>query len=91
MFNDDDFDALFTGGDPRKKFFDIVYNANRNLVELEIDRLIQRMVVLESLIEEDEHLEKKIRSILVNDADDVEREAINMYMNLTASILSNNE
>ena len=32
------FDDIF-GGEPRDKFFDIVYNANRNIVENELENL----------------------------------------------------
>jgi len=43
-----DEDDVFMGS-PKSKFFDIIYNANRNLVELELEVLIERMACMEIL------------------------------------------
>ena len=44
------FDDIF-GGQPRDKFFDIVYNANRNIVENELEILFSELVALRELAE----------------------------------------
>ena len=44
------FDDIF-GGQPRDKFFDIVYNANRNIVENELEILFSELAALRELAE----------------------------------------
>ena len=59
LFNDDD--GMFMGT-PKSKFFDIVFNANRNLVEEELEALIERMCALEIIAQEaEENLEQKLQ------------------------------
>lgn len=92
MFNEDDeFDKLFTGGSPKSKFYDIVYVANRHLVEQEIHRMVQRLVILESMLDERDDLEKEIRSRFHQFEEEIEHHASNLYLEMTASIVSNNE
>jgi hypothetical protein len=92
MFLEDD--DIF-GGSPRKKFYDIVYNANRNLVENEIDAILVRTNAMEALLEErlqdGEDIEKLIVAHNYSDLTAVENHKINSYIVHTGNILSQNE
>ncbi len=94
MFFDDDEDDIFTGGSPKQKFFDIVYNANRNLVENEIDQLVRRLCVVESLLEEKmdaEAIERKVKELTFLPSEELDTCTASLYMELTANILTQNE
>lgn len=89
--HDDPFDKLFSGGTPQEKFYEIMYVANRHLVEQEVHKMVKRLVALEALMDERPDLEKEIRSYLLFNESDVEHHANNIYLEMTASIVSNNE
>ncbi len=85
-------DDIFAGN-PRDNFFDIVYNANRNLVENEIENLIERLALLEFLLEQNkiEDVDKKILTLKYNDEKKLELAKKDMFIHLTANIVSQNE
>jgi len=85
---------IFSGGSPKKKFFDIIYNANRNLVELEIDRLVERVCLLEMMLEEyidEDTIEKEIKTRTVTHSNKIDSYKTDRYIELTANILTQNE
>jgi len=93
MFFDDE-DDIFTGGSPKKKFFDIVYNANRNLVENELDKLVMRLCIVESLLErqmDEEAIEQEVKQQSLLPSDDLQSCTDSKYIELTANILTQNE
>jgi hypothetical protein len=93
MFFDDEED-IFTGGSPKRKFFDIVYNANRNLVENELEKMIRRLCVVESLLEahmDEEAIENEVRQRSMLPSEELENCEASLYMELTANILTQNE
>lgn len=93
------YDALFEdeddifGGTPRSKFHDIVYNANRDLVERELERLIERQAVLEIMLGEHhgDELDQKIKSYHFSNRAEVEGFAKSLYIESVGNILSQNE
>ncbi len=90
----EDEEDIFTGGSPKAKFFDIVYNANRNLVELELDKLVQRVCILEMMLEEkigEEALEEEVRKRAYLPSEELENCIQSRYIELTANILTQNE
>ena len=93
MFFDED-DKLF-GGTPKSKFFDIVYNANRNLVENEIEALIEELCTYEMLIEkhlgEDFDIKRAIDEFKYGNPSEFESRMIDRYIGSVGNILSNNE
>ncbi len=92
IFEDDE--DIFTGGSPKAKFFDIVYNANRNLVESELDKLVQRVCALEMMLEEkigEEALEEEVRKLTYLPSKELESCVQSRYIELTANILTQNE
>jgi hypothetical protein len=93
MFWDDEED-IFTGGSPKKKFFDIVYNANRNLVENELDKLVTRLCIVEELLErhmDEEAIEQEVKQRSMLPSKELEDCIQSKYIELTANILTQNE
>jgi hypothetical protein len=80
-------DDMFSGGSPKAKYFDIVYNANRNLVEQQLEILIEKLVVLQEMTGiEYEDLEKELINRRFNDKD-FETKKDSEFMNLTADVI----
>jgi len=92
LFEDEE--DIFSVGSPKKKFFEIVYNANRNLVELELDKLVERLCLLEMMLEEqigEDELENEIQKYTLSHSVELDNSKISKYIELTANILTQNE
>jgi hypothetical protein len=91
-FNEDD--ELF-GGTPQKKYFDIIFNANRNLVEHALTENLKRMSILESLLEErleeGADIDQMILTYAMNNQTKVEDDLNNAYIHGMGDILTKNE
>lgn len=87
--NDDD----FLMGTPRSKFFDIVFHANRNLVQNELESLVERLAALELIAEErvGGDLEKLLRGFVYERQTEVEKRKNNIFIESMGKILSENE
>lgn len=87
-----DSEELFAGS-PKDTFFDIVYNANRNLVEHEIEDLIERLALLEMLLEKNgvEDIDKKISELKYSEAEQLEDEKRSIFIHSTGNIVTRNE
>lgn len=92
FLNDDD--DLF-GGTPEKKFYDIVFNANRNLVTGEINQILEKLAATELLLEDvlgaDKDVEQIIENYRFENQGKVNHKIIDLYIGSTASILTQNE
>lgn len=91
IFEDED---IFSGGSPKKKFYDILEVANKNLVEEELDKLFARFAAAEKLLEEhglEEELESKVSSLNYEFDKDVENIKKSLYIEIVGSIVSRNE
>jgi len=89
LFPDDD--GMFMGT-PKSKFFDIVYNANRNLVEQEIEDIMERMCLLEMIAEEhEEELEQKLAELKFSKSQELEDKKFDAFISSTGNILTQNE
>ena len=89
IFNDDD--GMFMGT-PKSKFFDIVFNANRNLVEQELEDIIERMALLEMIAEEyEENLEQKLAELKFSKSQELEERKIDTFISSMGNILTQNE
>ncbi|NPA55216.1 MAG: DUF2018 family protein [Epsilonproteobacteria bacterium] len=87
LFKDDD--GLFMGT-PRSKFFDIVFNANRNLVEEELENIIERMCLLEMMIDDDD-LERKLQELKYTKQNELEDRKTDAFIHSMGNVLSQNE
>jgi len=90
----EDEDDYFVGS-PKSKFFDIVFNANRSLVEGSISNMAERYSAMEILLEEfipDEmELEYRINEIQINQADEIIQKSNNLYIVATGEVLTQHE
>ena len=85
MFDDDIF-----GGSPQDRFYDILTQANRNVVEEEFNKIFKRMAALEMMLGmEEEELEKRLRSLLIEEEEVIEKMAQNFFLDSTVKIVSN--
>ncbi len=85
------FDDIFEGT-PKDKFFDILYNANRELCISEIDKLVKRCVALEMLAQDKfQDLDKEVLALIFDEENTLDSGVKNYYMDMMASILSQNE
>jgi len=78
---------------PKEKFFEIVYNANKNLVIEELEDLFKRMAALEIIAEEclGENVDMKINEIVFNKSDELEEVETDLYIHTMSNILTKNE
>ena len=92
MFLEDD--ELF-GGSPRKKYFDIIFNANQNLVEDELSSNLEKIAACELLLEdmmgEDKDIMEIIQNYIWNNQDKVKEKQTNLFIEGMGNILTKNE
>lgn len=92
MFLDDD---DFFGGSPKKKYFDIIFNANRNLVEDELSDNLKKIAALELLLEEMMGEDKDILQIVQNyiweNQEKIDKKTVDLYIEGMGNILTKNE
>ncbi len=90
-FEDDD----ILGGTPKSRFFDIIFHANRNVVEGEIEKMVEWMAALELLLEEKCGLdaEEEVRKVLFDEAkkQELENRINSLYIEYMGQILSQSE
>jgi hypothetical protein len=91
IFEDED---DFFMGSPKSKFIDIIYNANRNLAEAELVRIMRRLAATELLlgefIDEDE-IDRKVEQFLLSEEGKVDEYVKNIYIEHVGNVLSANE
>ena len=91
----EDEDDFFVGS-PKSKFFDIMFNANKNLVEDALEKHIERHVAMEMLLEqfaqkEGLNLEAEISTIKVEKQDDIFNAKKDFFIYTVGDILTQNE
>ena len=90
MFNDVD---DFLHSNPRDKFFDVVFNANNDISRLELEKVVQQFVAMESMLEKihGENLDNEIRNEIIKNPDDNFQKMSGFYMTKMGDILSQSE
>ncbi len=94
MFLEDD--DLF-GGTPEKKYFDILFNANRNLVDHYLTGNLEKIVAMEAMLEkyleleDDEDMDLHIRRHVINNQEKIDELVKNLYIVDMGNILTQNE
>ncbi len=91
----EDEDDFFVGS-PRSKFFDIMFNANKNLVEDALEKHIERHVAVEMILaklaeENGFNLEAEISTIRVEKQDEIHHAKIDFFIFTVGDILTQNE
>lgn len=90
MFFDEE-DEIF-GGTPKSKFFDIIFNANRNLVEFELEKMVEKIVAMETILEQkDENFYKKLDSFILENGDKIEQGKSDFFISFVGDVLTNHE
>jgi hypothetical protein len=90
-----DEDDLFVGS-PRSKFFDILFNANKSVVEDVMTKHIERHVAMEQLLEQlasryEIDIEQELSSILYEKQDDVLIRKTDFFIATVGDVLTQNE
>ncbi|MDD2837829.1 MAG: DUF2018 family protein [Sulfuricurvum sp.] len=91
LFEDED--DIFQGS-PKSKFLDIVYNANRDLVQNELERLMTRMAAMELMLQEahgEDAIERILQTMQFERADEIDMMAKNLYIISVGNVLTQNE
>lgn len=91
LFEDED--DIFQGS-PKSKFLDIVYNANRDLVQNELERLMTRMAAMELMLQEahgEDAIERILKTMQFERADEIDMMAKNLYIISVGNVLTQNE
>jgi len=87
-------DPIF-GGTPKKKYMDIIFNANRNLVENYLYDNIKYTAALELLLEEmlseDKDIVNIVNNFMFNNEDKIKQRADDLMINAMGEILTQNE
>jgi len=90
MFLNDEDDFLM--GSPKSKFFDIVFNANRSLVEQSIEGVFDRYsameLLLEDFIKDDNELEYRLNEIMLERADELSERKNSLFIAATGDVLT---
>lgn len=81
-------------GSPKSKFFDILFNANRELVKTKLLEIVDRYSAMEILLEKQvgaDALEGMIRTVLTEDMDTVVDHNNDLFISSVGEILTQNE
>ncbi|WP_024953994.1 DUF2018 family protein [Sulfurospirillum arcachonense] len=91
----EDEDDFFVGS-PRSKFFDILFNANKNLVQDALEKHVERHVAMEMILEklalkEGIDIETEISIIRSEKQDDIHNAKVDFFISTVGDILTQNE
>jgi hypothetical protein len=90
IFDDDDY--MVTS--PKENFFNIIHTANKDLVNLEIEKLIDRLAVAEHMLEErglEDELDQTLKTMPFNDPKGYENLTNSLFISTVGAIVSNQE
>jgi hypothetical protein len=90
LFDEDD---LHFGGTPQSKFLDILSVAEKNVVESEMSKFIQRYAALEMLLEEHmqvDDVERILHSHILQNQSHIDSRETDIYIELVGNIVSRN-
>lgn len=88
----EDEDDIFMGS-PKSKFFDILFNANRNLVKEKLLDIVERYNAMELLLEEHlgSNVHQVVHSLLLERADEIHERNNDFFIATVGEILTQNE
>ena len=85
LFDDDDYMV----STPKDNYFSIAKTANQNIVEMEFEKMLQRLAVAEKILEEkglEEEHENLLRSMIVEK--ELEDRTNSLFLELTGNIVT---
>jgi len=86
IFDDED---DFLVGTPRSNYFGVAKTANENIVEMEIEKVFQRLAIAEKILEErglEEEHERLLKSMVIDP--ELEDRTNSIFINLVGSIVT---
>lgn len=88
----EDEDDIFMGS-PKSKFFDILFNANKDLVKTKLLHIIDRYNAMELLLEKEleGNVDHAIASVLLEEADAIMHRNNDFFIATVGEILTQNE
>ena len=89
----EDEDDIFMGS-PKSKFFDILFNANKDLVKEKLLQIIERYNAMEILLEQTigvENLNASIDTVILEEADEIFGRNNDFFIATVREILTQNE
>lgn len=88
----EDEDDIFMGS-PKSKFFDILFNANKDLVKEKVLQIVERYNAMELLLEETlgNDVHQTVNSVLMDRADDIVQRNNDFFIVTVGEILTQNE
>lgn len=88
----EDEDDIFMGS-PKSKFFDILFNANKDLVKRKLLHMIDRYNAMEFLLEKelDVNIDNAIATILMEESDAIMQRNNDFFIATVGEILTQNE
>lgn len=89
----EDEDDFFMGS-PKSKFFDILFNANKELVKTKLLEIVDRYSAMEILLEKRvgaEALDGMIHTVLMDETDAVVEHNNDLFISSVGAILTQNE
>ncbi|MBL0687762.1 MAG: DUF2018 family protein [Sulfurospirillum sp.] len=94
MLHEDEDDFFI--GSPRSKFFDIIFNANKNLVEDVLEKHVERHVAMEIILnklalEKNIDIELEINSIKAIKQDEIHLSKMDFFISTAGDIVTQNE
>jgi len=90
LFEDED--DIF-GGSPRSKFMDVVFNANNDIVRQELENFIEKVAVMELILEEKvgDDIDGAVSQYRATHLDEVATKTKSLYVELMGAVLSQSE
>lgn len=89
-FTEDDDDIFF--GSPKSKFFDIMEQTHRDLLEDELDKVFEKLAILELIVgqgkDEDFDINSFLQDFKNKNQDDVNSMKKGLYMEVSGEIIS---
>jgi ferritin len=89
-FTEDDDDIFF--GSPKSKFFDIMEQTHRDLLEDELDKVFEKLAILELIVgqgkDEDFDINSFLQDFKNENQDDVNSMKKGLYMEVSGEIIS---
>jgi len=86
----EDEDDIFVGS-PKSKYFDVSRQANKEIVEDEFDKLLEKVAVMEILLSkgksEDFDINDEVKQYVIQNLDEVEQMKKGLYIELTGDII----
>ncbi len=88
----EDEDDIFMGS-PKSKFFDILFNANKDLVKEKLLQIVERYNAMELLLEETlgQEVHHAVHSVLMERADAIHERNTDFFIATVGEILTQNE